>query len=131
METPTTTITTTQTEPMTNNDHDDASASSSSGFNDDDPRLQTLFAQEPYEIPSTSISKISDDGAAETFLISENVIMDCFQWSVEHHNLPSVGFWISPNEEDAEEDDDDHKGNKFAFEDWKPASLPLPSWAIP
>ena len=112
---------------------EDPDDESSSGFDDDDPRLQELFAQEPYPRQPSSFA---DPGGQ--FVIDENVIQNCWEWSVQQHNLASVGFWIAPNEEDAEEDDDmdnakqgEMEDDKNSLKDWNPASLDLPSWAIP
>ena len=104
---------------------------------DNDPRVQSLFAQ-----AATIVSHPMDvEHTTAVVNIDEHAILNCFQWSMEQHNSTSslVGFWVAPNEQDADEEEDyddeqeqaSNAAIRQAYTNWKPASLPLPAWAIP
>mmetsp|Transcript_11136 Transcript_11136/g.24821 ORF Transcript_11136/g.24821 Transcript_11136/m.24821 type:complete len:152 (+) Transcript_11136:74-529(+) len=115
------------------------SSSSSSGFDDDDPRLQSLFATEPYPRPSKAAAAAAAPTAAQSsspFMIDQNALMDCFEWTVSQYPLTEedLGFWVAPNEKYADDDEEDARIKvelQAKIAKWKPASMNLPSWAIP
>ena len=106
---------------------DDVASGSSSSDEEEDPRIAAMFGtanQDEDALPS----------ATRPIHVSENAILECFQRAIESHNQPNPGargIWKAPSllllqEDDAK--DDSAAAPRLA--DWKPASLPLPAWAV-
>mmetsp|Transcript_5746 Transcript_5746/g.7551 ORF Transcript_5746/g.7551 Transcript_5746/m.7551 type:complete len:189 (+) Transcript_5746:160-726(+) len=121
-----------------NNNNDENDDSSSCGFNDDDPRLQELFTTEPYPRPSEEAAKEEEEDLIAA--ADENVVMQCFEWTVQQHlveNEDQLGFWVSPNNEEQQSYSYNHeeegKWNTRILQEssqWRPEPLPLPAWAV-
>ena len=117
----------------------DGSDSSSSGFNDDDPRLQTLFATEPYPRPSlqeAAESTTMEQQQTTTHVVDdENVMIQCFEWSIQQHSIKdenALGFWVAPDDQSIDYEEEEREGARIRYEiqQWKPKVLTLPPWAV-
>ena len=117
---------------MTNeSDSDTDTSSSNSKEEEDDPRIVAMFQ---IAAASNSSNGPADDVTRPRELhISEHSILDCFQRALNSHGNTDPGaynngIWKAPSLFKMENAPEDETACSVA--DWKPASLPLPTWVV-